>query len=103
MNAAVCIIRGYSCHNIKQATCVISYHEILCYDYCGIPTLELYVRILLVLHFVVLICPKLIQGIATYLLMTRFGKTDHFGTTSEMHFIAPYHRYTHALSKYNDQ
>ena len=26
-----------------------------------------------------------------------------FGTTSEIHFIAPYHRYTCTLSKYNDK
>ena len=35
--------------------------------------------------------------------MTRFGKTDYFGITSETHFIAPYHRYTHTLSKYSDR
>ena len=30
------------------------------------------------------------------------GKTDHFGT-SEMHFIAPSHAYTHTLSKHSDR
>ena len=34
--------------------------------------------------------------------VTGFGKTDHFDT-SEMHFIAPYHRYNHTLSKYSDK
>ena len=24
--------------------------------------------------------------------MSRFGKTEHFGATNGMHFIAPYHR-----------
>ena len=29
--------------------------------------------------------------------VTKPGKTDHVGTTSEMHFVAPYHRYIHTL------
>ena len=32
--------------------------------------------------------------------MTKFGKIDHFGT-SGMHFIAPHHRYTRAVSKHS--
>ena len=37
--------------------------------------------------------------------MTTFGETDHFTTTSEMHFIAPYYRYDniHTLSKQSDK
>ena len=50
------------------------------------------------------------NGIEQYLLyksyiriiyVTRLGKTNHVGTTSEMHFIVPYHRYN-TLSKHND-
>ena len=41
--------------------------------------------------------------IYTYTYVTRFEKTNHFNTTGEMHFSAPYHRYTHALSKNIDR
>ena len=34
-----------------------------------------------------------------YNCITRSGKTDHLCTTSEMHFVAPYHGYVHTLSK----
>ena len=38
-----------------------------------------------------------------YIFVTRSGKTDHVCATSEMHFVAPYHRYIHALSKHSDK
>ena len=34
--------------------------------------------------------------------VTRPWKINHVGTTSEMHFVASYHRYTHTLSKYSN-
>ena len=36
------------------------------------------------------------------IIVTSSGKTDHVGTTSEMHFVAPYHRYIHTLLKHSD-
>ena len=38
---------------------------------------------------------------AAMTIVIRPGKTNHVGT-SEMHFVAPYHRYTHTLSKDSD-
>ena len=34
--------------------------------------------------------------------VTRSEKTDHLHT-SEMHFVAPYYRYIHTLSKHSDK
>ena len=35
--------------------------------------------------------------------VTRFEKIDHVCTTSQMHFVASYHRYIHTLSKHGDK
>ena len=48
-------------------------------------------------------CIDSCENLPRYKYVTIFGETNHFGTTSEMHFIVTYHRYTHTLSKHSDK
>ena len=39
----------------------------------------------------------------TYCICDEVGKTNHVRATNEMHFVAPYYRYIHTLSKHSDK